>query len=479
MGGRYYLTLGGTPANVLRYGTQIVLDDYSSTTEYAFTVQNPTTNGLGVRIRASGGNNIATFNDAAVTLASADGTKTLVVANAGITLTSATITGVGTFPAGSFGAPSAAWVDSTLGFYRAGSGRIGLGSGTSTEVITLGSGNPTGMLQVEQGQGAAGATTTLTKGGLQLAQGGFNASSSLAQMVDNRELAPLWAYSVVDSGDGLGDHRTAKIWQWIMKGKGGLHKGLDVQVIGKDAWTTGQTSETSQIVAVEILAQTDALTDPHDSLVTGVLVTAIGQNNNDVIQGLEVVLGTRDDANSSPSQRIALILSTKDNTRSRRGATDALIMFGRKAGSAGDFTLVQPWLNGIILGDYAGDIEAWPFQSDSVVIRADPNLSASANNIVGDIINMENTVVNGSIIKVKDISGNIELDILGSGWVGIGMTPSHPLTIYDDSVSAAMRLRGSSFLTSTSLTIPASATRWLNVSYWDGAAYQVGLIPIF
>lgn len=466
-------------------GVQILLTDFASASNESLVVQNSL--GRQVNVKAANGNSLLKVWDAETTILSADGTKGVTIDDSAVTITGLTLdsfalTGVGTFPAGSSTAPSAAWVDSTLGLYRAGSGRLGLASGTSTEIITFGSGNSTGLLQAVQGQGtaAAGDTTTLTKGGLQLAQGDFGSfTAATAKMVDNRELAPLWAYSVVDSGDGLGDHRTAKIWQYIMDGKGGLHKGLDVQVIGWDLWTTGQTSEDSQIIGIEVQAHSKPLVNTHDSLITGLLVTAIGENTNDTVQGLEVVLGTRNDSNTTPSQRLALILSTKDNHRSRRGGTDALIMFGRKASSAGDFTNVQPWLNGIILGDYAGDIEAWPFQSDSMLIHSDPNLAAGVSNIIGDIINMENTVVNGSIVKVKDSSGNIELDILGTGWIGIGMTPSHPLAIYDDGVSSAMRLRGSSFLTSTSLAIPANATRWLQVSYWDGAAYQTGKVPIF
>jgi hypothetical protein len=413
MGGRYYLTLGGTPANVLRYGTQIVLDDYSSTTEYAFTVQNPTTNGLGVRIRASGGNNIATFNDAAVTLASADGTKTFVVANAGITasaitttggtyttptiatptISNPTITGVGTFPAGSFGAPSAAWVDAGLGIYRAGANSLGIGSGTSSRTIKFGKGNPSlSMVEVVQDTansatvtGATNATpiviTTSADHGYSTGEyiavsgvGGNTAANgiwiitvlssttfSLNSSVGNgaytsggiTTISPRYGFysaqgslpsnSVTPMPDTPGissdtvmrmgglTHVAMKGAIYAVDGSLGFAIGGDFQsIVPTGSYTSGTGSNSGTIGLRGVAHSQSGSTGQH--VLTAAQFNAKGEKSNDIIHGVEINLSTLDSSPSTvPAHRIWAIMGNEASKRSRRASTlDAFMVLLRK-----------------------------------------------------------------------------------------------------------------------------------------------------
>lgn len=88
----HYNAIVGSLTGQSSKGQQILLTDYSSDSNYAFTVKNPGTGGLGGRFQASNGNDIGLFNDAASTLKSKDGTRYVVVSNSGVAVTAPSAT---------------------------------------------------------------------------------------------------------------------------------------------------------------------------------------------------------------------------------------------------------------------------------------------------------------------------------------------------------------------------------------------------
>lgn len=83
----HYNAIVGSLTGQSGKGQQILLTDYASTTNYSFTAKNATTNGLAARFQASNGNDIGLFNDAATTLKSKDGTRSVVVSDSSVAVT--------------------------------------------------------------------------------------------------------------------------------------------------------------------------------------------------------------------------------------------------------------------------------------------------------------------------------------------------------------------------------------------------------
>lgn len=436
--------LQGSLTGVTGKGQQILLTDYSHASNYNLVVQNL----LGKHVQAKGSNNndLLLVNDTATTVASLDGTQSLAVANAGVTLGGTT--GRLFLPNGASKRlpPLSFTNDTDLGWYRFGANILDMGTpapgANDTEQYVL----------VGVGNSSADGVVSITKDGL-VSPGPYPSAMSglvVYQGTASHPVNPaadgaIRSQSIINSASGS-SYYGMKSNITVERGTGGFIIG---GAFGATAGVNAGTGagSTNGIIGLSASASS-TVGGTNGQVLTGLQVncdalTAAG----DTLHVCEMDAGT--DV-AAPLGRVILNMSNRAGSQSRRAAVfdavnyafqiDAFVALSRKpAGTTAatdNFTQRAPYKYGILLwSGYDPTVETigagtWPFDNGSTFIQAPVNPSSGLYFAAGranDLLTFAD-LRGVTFAGPQYISDNFA--ITSAGKVAIGQnTTSVPITI--------------------------------------------------
>lgn len=380
------------------------------------------------------------------------------------TMSTPTVTGQGVLAAGSKAAPSWGFSgDLDTGWYRYGANIMDIGGAVATELVLIGQGNDPADALV-----TIASNTASAKGGIVAYQGESGAP-----------VTPLSAAvrgAAVVAADG-GSYSGGNFRSEVVSGTAGFAFGIEAVAVASGTFGPITTTDAGTIAGRFSAESTAGIAN--DQFLSGLQVNVRGRVASDLMHGVEINLATRNDANTTPSSRVWMVLANESGSRSRRGASvDAFMTLARKPLILGEFTNVQPVSDGIILGDGFASAETFPFDATSTFMRAD---QAGVVKSLFDFTNVTPDSGGGGFIF--KVGANL-LNIDATGQIGIGAAPLAPLHI-DTDASVVLRFSGTvaNFWQTTvgaaggADALPATPAGYLRVSV-DGTTVKIPAYPV-
>jgi hypothetical protein len=386
--------------------------------------------------------------------------------------------------------------------------RLGISTGRPSAILSFGQvpaaiQTVIGYLDLNIQQAVAG-TPDRVQPGVSVTQGALGPTRPVTPMG-----AAYTAFQVIQTDAAVTEHQGIDVTVAAVAGPSARIFGAKIkaQLQGTYGNTTGATPERGATGMALYSENTPGM--PLGGFInTGMLISVTGQNAGDQLQGIELVIGTKQgDTSVKPGARIGIIIAGRDLWTSQRGYNhDTALMIARKAdpGQVASPNSAQ-WMHGINFGDDYGDIEAYPFASDSHAICFDHKLARDPTyNVCGAAIHLgdtgfaEGVIVShtagtavtysnifsfpkvqltantGRILRVGAVSG-----IDWRGYIGVGTAdPQSPIDIVEPPTAGVMRFKGANAIAGAIAT-PAVSTRSLVVYYHDGTNYVQGRILIY